>query len=200
MYSWARDARPHSVLLPKRRIMPTNLELPIMVGLFTLVAAVIDFRLKRVPNYITVPAAVLGLAFHSLAPHGQGVWFALGGFGVGFALLLLPWIIGGGGMGDVKLLAALGAWLGPILILVAFAGSAFVAACGALGVICYHTLQKGIGYTRRRYLVVEHAGGVSLDHSSSLAAAKKRRVLPFAVPVAVSTWLLLAWMLLQSMK
>lgn len=179
--------------------MPTNLELPILVGLFTLIAAVIDFKIKRVPNYVTVPAAVLGLTFHSLAPHGQGVWFALGGFGVGFVLLLLPWILGGGGMGDVKLLAALGAWLGPIMILVAFAGSAFVAAFFALGVICYHTLQNGIGFTRRKYLAVGQSGSVALGENS-ISAAKKRRILPFAVPVAVSTWLLLAWMLLQGLK
>jgi prepilin peptidase CpaA len=178
--------------------MPTNWELPLFVGLFTLAAAAVDFQCKRVPNYLTVPAALAALAFHSCMPHGQGVLFALAGFAVGFVLLLAPWLLGGGGMGDVKLLAALGAWLGPIMILVAFGGSAIVAALLATVVICHNTLQNGIIASKRKYLAVGHRGQVALTSEQALNQAKKRRVLPFAVPVAISTWLLLAWMLLSS--
>jgi prepilin peptidase CpaA len=123
--------------------------------------------------------------------------FALAGFGVGFALLLLPWILGGGGMGDVKLLAALGVWLGPLLILIAFGGSALIAGATAVVVMAINTMQFGISSTRRRYLAVGQAANVSLPQDA-LQNAKKRRVLPFAVPVAMSTWLLLAWMLLHN--
>jgi prepilin peptidase CpaA len=175
--------------------MPYHLEFPLLVGAFTAMAAAIDLRCKRVPNYLTVPAALLGLAYHLFAPAGQGPVFALLGFAIGFALLLLPWILGGGGMGDVKLLAALGTWLGPVMILVAFGGSALIAAVAALGVMFINTLQNGIMSTRRRYLAVGQSGNVFMPEEA-FANAKKRRVLPFAVPVAVSTWLLLAWMLL----
>ena len=77
--------------------MPVHPEYLLCVGLFTLAAAITDFRCKRVPNYLTVPAALAGLAYHTLAPGGQGVLFALAGFAIGFGLLLLPWILGGGG-------------------------------------------------------------------------------------------------------
>jgi prepilin peptidase CpaA len=173
-------------------------EFPVLVGLFTLAAAAVDLRMRRVPNYLTVPAALIGLAYHAVAPGGQGLLFALAGFAIGFLLLLLPWILGGGGMGDVKLLAALGAWLGPLFILVAFGGSALIAAAAAMVVMAINTLQYGIMSTRRRYLAVGQSGNVSF-HEEPLQNAKKRRVLPFAVPVAVSTWLVLAWMLLNSM-
>lgn len=179
--------------------MPLNLEFPLFVGLFTLAAAAVDLRCKRVPNYLTVPAAVLGLAYHSLAPGGQGVLFALAGFAIGFVLLILPWILGGGGMGDVKLLAALGTWLGPVMILIAFGGSAIMAAVLAAGVMVINTLQNGIMSTRHRYLATGHSGHVAMPENA-LESAKKRRVLPFAVPVAMSTWLLLAWMLLTSLN
>ncbi len=176
--------------------MPTNFELPILVGLFTLIAALVDLKFRRVPNYITVPAAALGLIYHSFAPHGQGVLFALGGFAVGFVLLLLPWILGGGGMGDVKLLASLGVWLGPLMILLAFGGSAVVAALMATVVMFVNTMQNGIMSTRRRYLATGGNGQVTVERTG-LENTKKRRVLPFAVPVAISTWALLAWMLLR---
>jgi prepilin peptidase CpaA len=178
--------------------MPTNWELPLVVALFTLLAAAIDWRSKRVPNYLTVPAAIAALAFHAFLPHGQGALFALAGFAVGFVLLLAPWLLGGGGMGDVKLLAALGAWLGPVMILVAFAGSAIVAAVLAAAVIVNNTLHNGIIASKRKYLAVGHRGTGAIDAQTALNQAKKRRVLPFAIPVAISTWLLLAWMLLSS--
>ena len=58
--------------------------------------------------------------YHTFAPQGIGPLWALAGFAVGFSLLIVPWLLGGGGMGDVKMLAALGTWLGPLLVLVAF--------------------------------------------------------------------------------
>jgi len=179
--------------------MPLHPEFPILVGLFTLAAAAVDLWMRRVPNYLTVPAAVMGLAYHTLAPGGQGILFALAGFAVGFFLLLMPWILGGGGMGDVKLLAALGTWLGPLMILVAFGGSTLIAAATAIVVLAGNTLQYGISSTRRRYLAVGQSANVSLAQDP-LQSAKKRRVLPYAVPVAMSTWLLLAWMLLHNAR
>jgi len=110
---------------------------------------------------VTVPAAVLGLAYHTFVPHGMGPLMSLAGFAVGFGLLLLPWLLGGGGMGDVKLLAALGAWLGPMMMLVAFALSAVFAAFMCLGIIAYHTMCEGVISTKRRYLTVGNTGSTS---------------------------------------
>lgn len=178
--------------------MTSAMQFPLLVGLFILIAAIVDLRVRRIPNGLTVPAALMGLAYHTLAPQGQGIGFALAGFGVGFALLLLPWMLGGGGMGDVKLLAALGVWLGPVGILVAFAGSAVCGAVMAVVVIIGNMLQQGLMATRGKQLATSSVGSASADHESRLKQASKRQALPFAVPLALSTWALLAWMLLQS--
>lgn len=165
------------------------------VALYVGLAAVIDIRQHRVPNYLTVPAALAGLAFHSFTPGGWGAGVSLAGFAVGFGLLLLPWLFGGGGMGDVKLLAALGAWLGPMLMLVAFALSILVAAILALGVLTWVVATSGYQKAQRNYLK-----GRSGDAGSSGSAAKqprRQRLLPFAVPVALSVWSMLAWMVAQ---
>src|SRR2546430_2166443 len=74
------------------------------------------------------------------------------GFAIGFALLLLPWILGGGGMGDVKMLAALGAWLGPLAILIAFGVGSIFAAAGMMAVLTGSTLSDGFMATKRRYV------------------------------------------------
>ncbi len=159
----------------------------VLVGVYTLIAAVLDFRLHRIPNYLTVPTAIAGVAFHVLAPSGWGLWTSLAGFAVGFSLLLLPWLLGGSGMGDVKLLAALGAWLGPRLTLVAFAVSIGAAALIAVCVLAYVTATSGLAQSQRRFL--------KSRSDAENAAARPMRVLPFAVPVAMSTWLVLVWVL-----
>ena len=168
-------------------MMPTAVFV-IAVGLFTTVAAVVDLRIHRIPNYLTVPTAVLGIAYHTFAPSGLGMLVGLAGFAVGFGLLLIPGLMGGGGMGDVKLLAALGAWLGPIMMLIAFAVSIICAAMLALAIVANSTMTRGVMKTERRYMA-------SRRSRDKLGQRRAARVLPFAVPVAMGTWALLAWML-----
>jgi len=165
-----------------------------LVALFAAACAVLDYRTRKIPNWLTVPAAAIGLAYHLLAPAGQGPLLALGGFAIGFCLLILPWILGGGGMGDVKMLAALGVWLGPLGILVAFGLGAMLAACGMICVLFCTAATSGFSATRKRYA----SASAGLSGPSSSPPAKVRRVLPFAVPMAASTWLVLGWMLLKS--
>ncbi len=158
------------------------------VALYTALAAAVDLRTNRIPNQLTVPAALLGLAYHTLAPSGMGPLASLGGFALGFCLLLLPWLLGGGGMGDVKLLAALGAWLGPKLMLIAFAVSMVVGAVLAAGTLLRSIATRGVSRTGKKYIAAQR----SPDKSGKRGPAK---VLPLAVPVAIGTWTILAWML-----
>src|SRR3954453_2102749 len=76
-------------------------------------ACMFDWRTRRIPNLLTFGGAAVACAF-ALTFHGlEGLAVALGGWGVGFVLLLPMFLLGGMGAGDVKLLACLGAWLGP---------------------------------------------------------------------------------------
>ncbi|MEX2176481.1 MAG: A24 family peptidase [Pirellulaceae bacterium] len=171
-------------------------ELVAAVALFTATAAVIDYRTRKIPNWLNVAACLLGLAYNGFAPGGIGLGLALLGLAIGFALLLLPWMLGGGGAGDVKLLAALGAWLGPLMILVAFGTAAVLAALGTVLILTGSAVTHQFSPPRRRYVGSGAAGGASL--SDRAAAGKARRVLPFAVPVALATWLVLGWLMLKS--
>lgn len=81
--------------------------------LLALCMAVGDWRTRRIPNYLTFGGALAGLVFQTALFGLSGLTQALSGLLLGLALLLLPYIYGGMGAGDVKALAALGAWLGP---------------------------------------------------------------------------------------
>lgn len=72
-----------------------------------------DVKSRRIPNYLTFGGALAGLGFR-WGYHGYfGLVDGVLGLALGLALLLLPYLKGGMGAGDVKALAALGAWLGP---------------------------------------------------------------------------------------
>src|SRR5687768_7574306 len=79
-------------------------------------AAVIDWRTRRIPNALTFGASAVAVAF--AAAHGgvQGGLWSLAGFGVGLLIFFPLFALRALGAGDVKLLAAIGAWLGPSLV------------------------------------------------------------------------------------
>ncbi|MEO1999211.1 MAG: A24 family peptidase, partial [Planctomycetaceae bacterium] len=77
-------------------------------------------------NRLVGPGLCRGLLFHAF--HGGMVWLvcSLQGMLTGFFLLIFLWLIGGMGAGDVKLLAAVGAWLGPWNTCLLFMATGFV--------------------------------------------------------------------------
>jgi prepilin peptidase CpaA len=95
-------------------------------------ATVIDIRHRRVPNVLTMGVASAGLV---LAMAGLGtatIGGALAGLALGLALLLPGHVLGATGAGDVKLLAAFGALLGPAGVFDAFLRAAILGGVIAL--------------------------------------------------------------------
>ena len=165
--------------------------LMIAIVTFTVVAALCDLRTKRLPNVLTVPAFLLALVYHvaggaiesGVSGATDGLVFALFGFATGFGILLVLWLVGGGGGGDVKFMGALGAWLGATMTVQVFLVSAVLVLLGAVLVLTYEAAQRGIHRAR-------HDNDPS---NPDLAEARiRRRLMPYGVPVAVSTWLVLA--------
>lgn len=179
------------------------------IGVFTLVAALCDLWTKRLPNALTVTGLATAIGYHVLtgaidrgwAGAGSGLLFSLGGFTTGFGILLVLWLIGGGGGGDVKLMGALGAWLGATLTLNVFLVSSFFVAVGSVSILVLQMLRRGYSYVHRRYLStaqITPSGSKRKREAEKLERAwrLRRRVLPYAVPVALSTWVVLAWKVL----
>src|SRR5687767_13524804 len=77
------------------------------------IACLTDLRDRRIPNVLTFGAAALALVFHGVVGGLSGLQSAALGWIAGTAMFLPFFLLGGMGGGDVKLLAALGAWMGP---------------------------------------------------------------------------------------
>jgi prepilin peptidase CpaA len=76
-------------------------------------ACVTDLHSRRIPNWLTFGAAALALAIQYATGGQSAAAHAMGGWVTGLFLFMPLFLLGGMGAGDVKLLAALGAWLGP---------------------------------------------------------------------------------------
>src|SRR5439155_15849311 len=90
------------------------------------IAAAVDWRTRRIPNWLTVLMMLSGLAGSFLAGHVASPGQAMLGMVVGFAIPFVLFAMGALGGGDVKLLAGIGAWLGPIIVVKIFRAAAVV--------------------------------------------------------------------------
>jgi prepilin peptidase CpaA len=104
--------------------------LALAVGVGT--GAFIDLRTRRVPNAVTIPLAVVGIAAAAAGLTGLTVKAAFIGLALGLLFMMPGYVFGATGAGDVKLLAAAGAWLGPAHIGAAFLYTAIVGGVLAL--------------------------------------------------------------------
>ena len=105
----------------------------ILLLLISLVGSVYDLRFRKIPNWLTFGSFVFALIFSFFKLGLGGVTNCVLGFLVGILLLLIPYLLGGMGAGDVKLLGAIGAFAGfKSVILIFF----YSAICGLfLGII-----------------------------------------------------------------
>jgi len=83
-------------------------------------ATVIDLRIRRVPNVLTMSVASVGLVLAMVDLGHVTLGDALSGLFVGLAIMLPGHVLGATGAGDVKLVAAFGTLLGPVGIIEAF--------------------------------------------------------------------------------
>ena len=97
--------------------MQLELTITAPVVVIAVTACVFDMRTRRIPNALNFGAALAGLLVHWLTGGSEGAMVAAGGWVVGLFLFLPFFALRGMGGGDVKLLAALGAWLGPQQVL-----------------------------------------------------------------------------------
>ncbi len=120
----------------------------------TVLAAVIDLFTERIPNPLTLLlfllAPVLGLTgwfmeWELLRFPGEPFWYFVLGVIVPLVLMVPGYVAGKLGMGDVKLLAALGAWVGMFGILMVFIWMALIGAVMALGVWLVQAVRRRPG-------------------------------------------------------
>jgi prepilin peptidase CpaA len=170
-----------------------------LVTAFLVEAAIIDGWKLKVPNWLTYHMAAGGLAYAAYSGGWGAVGTSLLGLALGLALLMPLHMIGGMGAGDVKLLAGVGAWVGPQVVLGAFVVSAMAGGVMALAMAAasgefdrhlamFHTIGREI-------ISIRHPGRLA-----TIAAERKPRMLllPYGIPIAVGSIVYFGWIGLYS--
>jgi len=126
---------------------------PLTIGLLLsllVIAAWHDIRSRRIPNVLVFPGAVAGVLLNTLLPQqmgGLGIFDSLAGLGLGFVLLLPPYLLRAMGAGDVKLMAMTGAFLGANGVAGAFM---YVLLAGGLLALAMAWRQGNVGALLRK--------------------------------------------------
>lgn len=136
-------------------------------------ASLTDIAHRRIPNVITYPLAAFGLLYHLNASGMNGLIFSFSGILAGAGLLLLFHLLGGMGAGDVKLMAAVGAILGPADVFTAFLYSALIGGLYALVVLWRHGALQDTYYR-----IASVAGSLILMRTMQNSVVSPRANLP----------------------
>ena len=143
-------------------------------------AAVCDIRSHRVPNPLVLVGLFLGLFWHGWRGGWPGLLLSLEGVAVA-ALALLPYVLGGLGAGDVKLLGAVGALMGPLFLLWTLPG---MVLAGALIVLAWAARRGVLRETVHNTLLGLHLLGAGAG-LGTLASASRLGKMPFAPAIAL---------------
>jgi len=157
----------------------------IAVGI-ALMACLTDLRSRRIPNVLTFGGALAALVFHTATAGSHGLLASLAGWGLGVVFFLLPFALGGLGGGDIKLLAALGAWLGPALTIWMAVYTGIAGGVLAL-VVALARGYLGQALANIRLLLTDRSvAGIRAVNEASLADSRGP-ALAYAPPIFVGT-------------
>jgi prepilin peptidase CpaA len=159
-----------------------------LVSVILIVAAVIDGRALKVPNWITFPMIISGWIASGALYGWDGTAASLWGTAVGLGLLLPAYAIGGMGAGDVKLLAGVGAWVGASQTFWAFIVSAILGA--VIAVIMVVVSRKWRHHQKQFFGILSEIMVIRNPSKLSEIAAERKptmMLLPYGIPIAIGT-------------
>ena len=155
-------------------------------------ACVTDLRTRRIPNVLTFGAALAGLLYQFVSGGIDGLGHAALGWLVGAVIFILPFALGGLGGGDVKLLAALGAWLGPgdvlwLSLYTGVAGGVMALVVSAIyGYLGTAIQNVKLLLSHWRVAGIEAVPAITLEHSTG---PKLAYAFPILTGMVATIWL-----------
>lgn len=158
------------------------------------VAAVVDTRVHRIPNLLSLSLIIIGFSLQAVYVGQSGLVSATLGLLVGFAMLLPFYAVKGMGAGDVKLMMAVGTFLGPVDVAIAVG---FTLLCGSVVGLMILAWKKGAGSWFKRYWLMMRTTFHTLrplyipPAANEIAATR----FPYAAAIAAGTVLALWWQL-----
>jgi prepilin peptidase CpaA len=156
------------------------MEMVLIAGLG--IASMLDWKYRKVPNWLTFFLAFTGFIFQFYVNGTAGFINSLAGFGLGIALLYLPFTMGGMGGGDVKLMGAIGAFTGPVMVFHVFLASALFGGLMALIEIARTRSWKAtFGSLKERLLYIVLYQKIPAE--SQISFSRRSHTIPYAIMI-----------------
>lgn len=150
------------------------------------VATFTDLRSRRIPNWLVLPFLVAGLVASAWLHSWPGIGQSLAGAAVAFVIYGFLFWMGGMGAGDVKLAAAIGAWIGPSQLMIALV---ITGMAGGIMVLCW-ALAGGFLmdlFTGTSNLAFGWKKPGGLRDPEMALSNPLRRKMPYAPAIAIGT-------------
>jgi prepilin peptidase CpaA len=152
----------------------------------TISAALLDWRSRRIPNWLTVPGFLSAVTLHVVLNGWQGLRFALAGGALALILLLPLVMLRALGAGDWKLMGAVGAFLGWKLFLFVMFGS--ILASGIMAIVQMIRVGRVAETFRNMWTLLKGFFVFGLKKNPQISLDNPRLLkLPFGVAVAAAT-------------
>lgn len=158
-----------------------------------LIATATDLRSRRIPNWLVLPYLIAGFAVSGWLHGWRGMAASAEGMALGLVVFGAIFFLGGMGAGDVKLCAAIGAWIGPgqmliALILISLAGGVMALGWalkgGFAGELFHETGNLVLGGRKKKVPAANSPTAAPAE-----AGPARRRMMPYAPAIAIGTLL-----------
>jgi prepilin peptidase CpaA len=164
--------------------MDTFLSQPLIVGIS--IAALWDFKTRKIPNLLTYTMMLFGIMYHGLNSGLAGLGFSAMGLIVGTSTFLVPYIMGGMGAGDAKLMGGVGAFLGSTGVLIAAVLSILSGLVYGIVLLLIHR-KYGRSFLTRSWITLKTFIYTRQWVPVPAGKEEKQPVLCYAVPIAIGT-------------
>jgi prepilin peptidase CpaA len=156
---------------------PTN----VIASIYFIFACAFDTIKAKIPNILNAGLAIAGPAFFFHTAGWTGLLTSLAGLVLGLGLLLLPWLMGGMGAGDVKALGALGALLGPRPLLHVFI---YMGLIGGIMAILHYLFERNLKEKAAEWLHTIKATVLTNDPNMIVPSKTETLRFPYAAAIA----------------
>jgi prepilin peptidase CpaA len=173
--------------------------LALILAALVMTAAISDLRSRRIPNWLSLSGVVAGIALNTFLFELPGFEKALAGMATAFGVYFLLYLVRAMGAGDVKLMAAVGAFVGPGNWLVIFLITALVGGIIALGFLAW---RKRVRKTLENvsFIIAEmlHFRAPYVSREDLSVKSQKAVTLPHGAVIGLGCILFISWPFVSS--
>ncbi len=170
----------------------------LVVPIVAIYASIIDYREHRIPNWLNAALAAGGIGCQTIYFGWSGLGTAVVGLLLGFGLLIIPWTMHSMGAGDVKLIAAIGAWMGPWLIFLGFLAGVMIGGVMAVIIILARgDLAQARANMNVLFVKCARADTAFSEFGSTGSFGKRTTLLPYGIPLTIGALLVLGGRFLE---